>query len=88
MSDDIPMLPPIGVPFKRGEFVLITCNGRTVEGMVTLASPNGRSLMLMFEAILDGYAGKMQVFQRDDGTFVAIINSAPVEIRRKHEAMH
>lgn len=88
MTHDIPMLPPIGTPLKRGEFVLITCKGRTVEGMVTLASPNGRSLIVMFEAILDGHAGKMPVFQHDDGTFAALITGEAVEIRRKQEAMN
>lgn len=48
--------------FKRGDFVRITADDRTVDGMVTLASPNGVSLVIQYEAILRGYAGAMPLF--------------------------
>jgi hypothetical protein len=80
--------PPIGVPFKKGDFVRVTCDGRTVEGMVTMASPNGRSLVLMFEALLAGHAGKMPVLQHDDGSFCALLNGAPVGIEKVGKARH
>jgi hypothetical protein len=37
----------------------VTFAGRTVEATVALASPNGRSLFLTFDAMLGGYVGGM-----------------------------
>jgi len=42
---------------KRGETVRLTFAGRTVDAFVALASPNGRSLFLMFDAVVGGYVG-------------------------------
>lgn len=70
-------------PFKRGDFVNVTYGDRTVEAMVTLASPNGRSLLVMFEAMLGGHAGVMPILQVDDGTFISLIESKPVKIERQ-----
>jgi hypothetical protein len=76
------MLPPVGEPFKTGERVRVTCDGRTVDGCVMLASPNGRSLMLSFEALLAGHIGMMPVLQHDDGSFSALVHGAAVCIER------
>jgi len=80
MSDD--QLPPIGRPYQRGDFVQLTCAGRTVQAMITMASPNGRSLVAMFEALVDGHAGVMPLSQLDDGSFVALITGTPVTLVR------
>lgn len=81
-------LPPIGEPLKRGMFVRATCGDRTVTAMVTLASPNGRSIVLAFEAILDGHAGFMPLDQLDDGSYRALVTGSPVTIVRIGERMH
>lgn len=47
--------------WKQGERVDITYSGRVVTGRVELASKNGVSLMLAFEARLGGYVGLMPV---------------------------
>lgn len=52
---------------KTGDRVSVTMEGRTVDAVVILASPNGRSLILQFEAILGGYVGMMPVLD-DHGT--------------------
>jgi hypothetical protein len=77
------MLPPIGRPLRRNDSVRITYDGRTVDGVVTLASLNGRSLVVAFEAMLAGHVGAMPVFQADDGSFHALISGAPILIERK-----
>jgi hypothetical protein len=52
-------------PIRRGDFVTLEVsvdeNGRpeTVSGMVILASANGASLMIAFDAIIDGCVGMM-----------------------------
>lgn len=51
--------------WKTGEACRITAGGRTVDGRIELASSNGISLFITFDAMLDpggdlgGYAGGM-----------------------------
>lgn len=68
--------------FSRGDFVEITTQGRTVDGMVTLASPCGKSLIVMFDAVLDGHVGAMPLVGDVDG-FVSVITGSRVTLRRK-----
>lgn len=88
MTDDSgPPLPSIGCPLSEGEHVKITCEGRTVDGEVTLASANGRSIVVMFEAILAGHAGMMPVMQEDDGRYFSLIGRVPLDIVRDREKL-
>jgi len=66
--------------WKTGEAVRITYEGRTVEGTVLLASRNGTSLFLEFDALLGGYAGRMPVSVDDDGVIRDLMNNLPVEL--------
>lgn len=61
--------------FKKGDQVYITYNQRTVEGVVVLASENGRSLMLGFATFLGEYVGMMPVLrgESEDSDFEDII---------------
>lgn len=74
-------------PLQRGEFVVVTASGRTVRAMVTLASANGRSIVLMFDAMLGGFVGVMPVsLDDDDGTGAATgaaLDGMPVTITRE-----
>lgn len=65
--------------WKTGERVRITFAGRTVVGHVVLASPNGRSLFLKFEAILGGHVGGMPALE-DDGVFRSLITHEEVKL--------
>jgi len=65
---------------KAGELVRVSLEGRTVDAVVVLASGDGRSLYVTFEAILGGYAGGMPVIWRD-GAFTDFHHRA-VEIER------
>jgi hypothetical protein len=71
------------IVFQTGEPVTITCEGRTIPGFVHLASPNGKSLMLMFDAMLDGHVGMMPVMFEDDGVFRALMTGVVVELARR-----
>jgi hypothetical protein len=53
--------------YKRGDFVQLTIDGLTLRAMVALASPNGASLMVMFDGLLDGCVGMMPLLAHDDG---------------------
>jgi hypothetical protein len=86
-NDNRPLLPPIGRPLYQGEHIRITCEGRTVDGEVTLASANGRSIVVMFEAILAGHAGMMPVMQEDDGRYFSLIGRVPLDIVRDREKL-
>lgn len=85
MTDpDPPILPLRG--FAKGVPVRITFEGQTVTGVIELASPNERSLMLRFEAMLwtkgNGFAGLMPVLQDDDGVYRDIMFKTPVIIEK------
>jgi hypothetical protein len=64
---------------KTGDPVWIGCDDRTVEGIIALASENGVSLMLQFEAILGGHVGTMPVVL-EDGVYRSIITGEAVAI--------
>ena len=63
----------------KGARVKIRFKGREVEGVVVLASENGNSLALEFEALLGGYAGMMPVLDWGDG-YRDLITNSPVEV--------
>lgn len=71
--------------FQKGDRVSITAKGiggktRTVEGKVILASENGVSLCLQFEAILNGHAGTMPILKTDHG-YVTLFGD-PVDLQK------
>lgn len=67
--------------FARGEMVRVTYLGRTVEAEIILASSNGRSLMLQFDAILGNYVGMMPVLEVD-GLYHDLLTSNEVSIEK------
>lgn len=69
------------IVLTKGDRVEICYVGRTVDGVVLLASPNSQSLMLGFEAILGGYVGMMPVLY-EDGKFRDLINDQLVQITK------
>lgn len=66
--------------FRTGDRVVLTLGQRTVDATVLLASENGRSLMLGFEAIVEGCVGMMPVFDDGSGTFHNIMTGTPVQL--------
>lgn len=71
--------------WRTGEPVIIECDGRRVEGAIIHASGNGKSLMLGFEAIIDGHIGMMPVLRDDDGRYRSIMNDIDVVLHEKRE---
>ena len=69
--------------FRKGERVWITCEGRRVEGVVLIASSNGKSLALGFEALLAGHVGVMPVLRDHDGTYRSLAGEVEVTIEKK-----
>lgn len=65
--------------FKTGEKCRVTYAGRTVDAVVRLASPNGRSLFLEFEAMLGGFVGAMPVLF-DDGEFRPLMGGGVAKV--------
>jgi hypothetical protein len=53
-------MPPDPI-YKRGDFVRVDFNAQVVKAMVTMASANGRSLLLMFDGALMTAEGGMLV---------------------------
>jgi hypothetical protein len=66
---------------RTGDAVNVTLEGRTVEGVVLLASTNGRSLMLSFDAMLGGYVGQMPVLDADgSGEYRELMTGRVVQV--------
>jgi hypothetical protein len=54
------------IELNKGDIVYVTFGGKCVEATVMLASPNNYSLVLAFDAFLDGYVGAMAVAWNKD----------------------
>lgn len=68
------------LPARRwvtGDKARVTFDGRTVDAVVILASANGVSLMLAFDAMLGGYVATMPVLY-EGGAFVDLLGHRPV----------
>ena len=71
--------------WKTGDAVRITVKEHTVPGKVLLASGNGKSLALQFEAILAGYVGMMPVLYDDEiGAYRALVCGTRVIVQPAH----
>lgn len=70
---------------KRGDFVWIEREGQRVQAMVVLASENQDSLMLMFDAMFQGYAGMMPLL-REDGVYRDLINGWEIAVSAANAA--
>lgn len=71
--------------FTRGAFVRITCGQRTIDGMVLLASENGRSLMLGFDGALrlpsGGVCiGSVPVLMDDAGVYRDLVEGTELKV--------
>ena len=67
---------------KSGDRARVTFESRTVDAVVFFASENGRSLFIVFEAILGGYVGEMPVLWKD-GSFYDLVTNQVVSIERQ-----
>ena len=75
------MIPPL----KRGDFVTIhTEDDRQVPAMVTLASSNGKSIAVMFDAMIGRWVQFMALSELNagDGTFEALDGMQVTLMRR------
>jgi len=64
----------------RGQRLRVTCAGRTVVAWVVFGSDNRRSLVIGFEAILDGCVGTMPTLTGDDGVTRNLITGKEITI--------
>lgn len=68
---------------KSGDRVEITYEGRTVDALVFMASPNGLSLFVRFEAMLGGFVGAMPVLgETSEGPWRDVFYGLPVALKR------
>lgn len=68
--------------YKKGDRVLIEAGSRTVSGTILIASPNGVSLMLQFEAMIGGHVGMMPVMHQADDCYASIMDGQTVRLKR------
>jgi hypothetical protein len=65
---------------KTGQQVKLTAAGRTVDAIVILASKNGNSVMLSFDAMLLGHVCIMPVSREGDGTYRTLFTDEVIKI--------
>lgn len=70
---------------ERGQFVTVTYHRQTRRAMVSLASPDGRSIMVSFDGALHSpsggaFFGWMPILLHDDGVYREIVEQAEVVI--------
>ena len=65
---------------KRGDVVRLVHEGVSVDAFVALASENGASLLVMFDALLDGCVGSMPLYRGGDGQYRNIMTGTPITV--------
>lgn len=76
----------IEIVFNKGDSITITIQGRTLTGIVEIASANGRSLAVLFDEGVPapfGLLGLKQcllLFKQDDGSWIEIQGGRPIQI--------
>lgn len=73
---------PAPLPLKQGDKVTLRVLKGNREAMVFMASKNGKSLMLIFDSILLGYAGQMPVIWKA-GEYRDLLTNTLIEIRKR-----
>ena len=69
--------------FKAGDPVVIRAGDDAVRGVVRLASDNGRSLVIEFDAIVAGYIGVMPLlYQPGDDDYHDLFFGRPITLER------
>jgi hypothetical protein len=71
------------VPFAKHDLIEITYDGHTNDGVVIMASTNGKSLVVGFDAIIDGHVGMMPIVMEDGVSGHSLISGAEIIIKRK-----
>lgn len=67
---------------KRGDTVLVAYSGKKdISAKITLISPNGKSLVISFDAMPGGHVGMMPVATDDAGNFYSLIEGLPLTLR-------
>jgi hypothetical protein len=72
---------PQPTDFKRGDKVIITCNGEQYAGQIVIASKNQVSLAVAFDAIIDGHLGMMPLLLQEGGVYISIVTGVEVSVR-------
>jgi|tagenome__1003787_1003787.scaffolds.fasta_scaffold18881612_1 hypothetical protein len=74
------------MPYVAGDSVEITCEGRTLPGVIVLASGNSVSLVVVFEGILADHVGTMPILMTDDTTGETVIGGVEVSLKKLSRA--
>jgi hypothetical protein len=65
---------------RTGDEIMIEYEGRRVPGLIALASSNERSLMITFDAMIDGHVGMMPLLRDEHGVYRSLATKKPVKI--------
>lgn len=70
------------VVIRKGDWVRLGVDSHDLDALVIMASSNGRSLIVVCEAIVGGFVGTVPVFQEDDGRWTTL-SGTPITVRPK-----
>jgi hypothetical protein len=68
--------------FRRGDFVWVEQGGSQMKAMVTIASKNGRSLVVMFDGMFAGYVNMMPLLADEQGEYRDLISHSVVTVKK------
>jgi hypothetical protein len=75
--------PDAPIIYRKGDRIIIECEGRTVRGDVEMASPNGVSLMIKYDGILGGFFEMMPVFwDHDENEYRCLMTGIELKLSR------
>lgn len=67
------------IPFQRGDYARLSCDGYEPVCFIALAAQGGASLIVMFDGMIDGCVGAMPLLWRDGG-YVNVMTGRPVAL--------
>lgn len=71
--------------FKNGDKILVSCEGRTLQGEMVMISDNQVSVMIAFDGALGGHVGMMPAMRhnKDAGIYRSIIDGTEITFEKR-----
>ncbi len=77
-----------GLKMKKGDPITVTIGGRRLQGIIEVASRNGRSIAALFDEgvpmpfSLLGDKQCVLIFREEDGTYIDLVGDRPIQVHK------